>query len=496
MTLHATIQNRDFSTQPIRPVNFRTDKLTWTAFGGPDEAFLSAGAPIERLLEFTGLLRCPITISDEFSIPSWWGYINKISIYFEKSQFVISLEDLFNRVNVRYSFLSPDGKLADISETGFAENTLSKTEYGVREIVLKRNNIDDEFAGNLRDTFLEISAFPRSVLSPSTNLADPIIKLHCKGWIHTLDWVSYKNLQGFYANHGPGPGSVNSGNGTVSFVAQSFTPQQGVAVKYIYLLMRKVASPTSNISVQIRSDSSDSPNAVLATSATVAGSGLKSQTYSWVKFTFATAYALTAATKYWLVFDPNISSTTNYYMLRTDENSSFIQDNHYAKRYTSSWGYITSVTIPGSRPDLFFRVVCEQDTGTQLFDIATASNQFFSFIGNITTGVKSSPYRDNGLTGYKEVLALMKLGTSNQRLITSCVNSQRRLYWYEQPDPSDPTIYMDRFGRFFTKEQKFLQPYFPPIGQFAVLSGIDRLVMPFDRHRIPTYFVDQATYTP
>jgi hypothetical protein len=55
---------------------------------------------------------------------------------------------------------------------------------------------------------------------------------------------------------------------------------------------------------------------------------------------------------------------------------------------------------------------------------------------------------------------------------------------------------MDRFGRFFSKEQKFLQPYFPPIGQFAILSGVDRLVMPFDRHRIPGYFVDQAVYTP
>lgn len=496
MTLHATIQNRDFSTQPIRPINFRIDKLTWSAFGGPDEAFLSAGAPVDRLLEFTGLLRCPITISDEFSIPSWWGFINKISIYFEKSQFVISLEDLFNRVNVRYSFISPDGKLADIQETGFADDSLSKSMFGTREIVLKQNNIDDEFAGNLRDTFLKLAAFPRSVLSPSTNLADPIIKLHCKGWFHTLDWVSYKNLEGFYANHGPGPGVVASGNGTISFVAQSFTPQASSAVKYVYLLMRKVASPTSNISVQIRSDSSDSPNAILATSAVVAGSVLPSQSYTWIKFTFATAYTLTAATKYWIVFNPNTSSSTNHYQLRTDENSSFSQASHYGKRYTTTWGYITSITNPGSRPDLFFRVVCEQDTGAQLFAIATAANQFFTNVGTITTGVNTSPYRDNGLTGYKEVLALMKLGTSNQRLITSCVNPQRRLYWYEQPDPSDPTIYLDRFGRFFTKEQKFLQPYFPPIGQFAILSGIDRLVMPFDRHRIPTYFVDQATYTP
>lgn len=496
MTLHAVIQNRDFSTKPIHPANLRIDKLTWSAFGGCDEAFLSAGAPINRLLEFTGMLRCPIIISDEFSIPSWWGYVNKISIYFEKSQFSISLEDLYNRVNVKYSFISPDGKLADLQETGFAEDTLSKTEFGIREIVLKQNNIDDEFAGNLRDTFLEISAFPHSKLAPST-FGDPIIKLYCKGWFHTLDWVNYQNLDGFYANHGPGPGFAPSGDGTVSFVAMGFRPSKNVDVKYAYLQLRKVGSPVSNITAHIYSSAVGLPLASLTTSTAISGSTLSVTNYRWTKFTFPTALTLTAGTLYFLLFNPNTSSATNFYQLRTDENSNYIQSDLFGVMYyAANWHYITSITIPGSCPDLMFRVVCEQDTGAQLFDIATAGNQFFNHIGSITTGVKTSPFRNNGYSVLKEVLSLMKLGTSNQRLITSCVNPQRRLYWYELPDAAEPTIYMDRFGRFFTKEQKFLQPYFPPIGQFAILSGIDRLVMPFDRYRIPTYFVDQATYTP
>jgi hypothetical protein len=497
MTLHATIHNRDFSAQPIRPINFRIDKLTWSIYGGPDEAFLSAGSTTERLLEYSSLLRCPITISEEFSIPAWWGYINKISFYFEKINFIIDLEDLYNRVNVKYSFLSPDGKLSEYLETGFSEDAFSKSEFGTREIVLKQSNIDDDFALNLRNTFLDLSAFPRTALSPSSKLGDPIIKLHCKGWFHTLDWVSYENLDGFYANHGPGPGAVASGDSTIASIAQSFTPAASTSIKHAYFLMRKVGSPTNTIWCRLYSDSGDAPNAILATTGSVLGSTLPAYNYTWIKFTFATSYTLTAATKYWIVFYPATSSSTNHYQLRVDENSNFSQANHYARQYSSSaWNLITSVTNPGSRPDLYFRVVCERDTGAQLFDIATASNQFFTFIGNITSGVKTSPYRDYGFSGLKEVLSLMKLGTSNQRLITSSVNSQRRLYWYEQPDPNVPTVYLDRYGRFFSLDQKLIQPYFPPIGQFATVSGIDRLTMPFDRHRIPTYFVDQATYTP
>jgi hypothetical protein len=495
MTLHATIINRNFSTRPIHPVQFRTDKLTWSIYGGPDEAFLSAGTPVERLFEFTGLLRCPITIADEFSIPAWWGYVNKIFISFEKSNFTISLEDLYNRVKVMYSFISPDGKLAEHQETSFAENAFSRTEFGTREIVLKQNNIDDDYALNLRDNFLALSAYPRSVLAPSSDLGDPIIKLHCKGWFHTLDWVSYQDLDGLYANHGPGPGASYLGNGTISLVAQSFTPAKSVKVKYAYVMLRKIGNPTSNITASIYSTSGDAPSTQLALSGTFAGSTLGDTDFTWVKFTFATPYTLTAATKYWLVITPNTSSSSNCYSIRIDENASYIQPKHYAKRFTSSWGYLPSVTHPGT-PDLMFRVVCEQDTGQQLFDIATAGNQFFTYVGTIVSGFNTSPYRNNGYSALREVVDLMNLGTYNQRLITASVSVNRRLYWYEQPHPSQPTVFLDRFGRFFTKDQKFLQPYFPPIGQFAVFSGIDRVVMPFDRHRIPSYFVDKATYTP
>jgi hypothetical protein len=498
MTLYATIYNRDFSTQPIRPLDLRVNKLTWSAFGGPDEAILSAGSTADRLLEYASLLRCPIMIAEDYTTPSWWGFIDRITIRFESFQYEIDLDNLYNWVKVKYSFISPDNKLSEQYETTPASNAFSYGEYGYREIVLYRKNIDDDFAINLRDTFLKTSSFPQVIFTPNAKPSKPFIQLHCSGWFSTFNWLSYTNFEGFYANHGPGPGMVASGNGTISNVAQSFYTGSDNAVKYVYFLLRKVGSPTSTIYARIYSDSgSDTPNAILATSVGFNGALLRDHSYSWVKFTFTTPFSLSAGTKYWVVFYPNTSSSSNFYQLRIDENMNYPQYGYYGRQYSGgAWNLITSVTNPGSKPDLYFRVVCLQDTGSQLLLISTTGNQFFSAIDSITSGINTSPYRYSGFTCFKEIIDLMHLGTVNQRLILASVSPSRRLTFYEQPDPNVPTVYLDRQGRFFTKDQKLIQPYFPPIGQFAAVSGIDRLSMPFDRHRIPTYFVDQASYTP
>lgn len=502
MTLNVSILNRDFTTPPLRPVDFRVDRLTWSAFGYCDQGWISARAPADRLLAFTGLLRCPVVIADPHAQPAWWGYVDKITVHFDNARFVLDLEDLYNRVQVKYAFISPDNKLADQSETPCAENALSQSIYGTREIVLHRKNIDDTFAENLRDTFLNISAWPRSVLSPGQHAVsrsasqEARIRLHCSGWFKTLDWLFYEDLDGFYANHGPGPGALAFGNGSTTLVAQSFFANQAVSVKYAYVMLRRVGSPTSSITAGIYADSAGSPGALLAVSSGSSGVDLPVFNYVWTRFTFTTPCPLGAAARYWLVIDPGSSSASDHYQVRIDENANFNQANQFGKQYTTTWAQIPSITNPGSVPDLMFRVVCVKDTGAIINAIAAAGNQFFTQVAPITSGVQSSPYRANGTSCLKEILALMQLGTANQRLILAKVNPHRRLDFYEQPSPDVPTIFMDRFGRFFTAEQKLLPPYHPPIGQFAVLSGIDRLVMPFDRFRVPMCFVESFTYVP
>jgi hypothetical protein len=261
-------------------------------------------------------------------------------------------------------------------------------------------------------------------------------------------------------------------------------------------MLRKVGSPTSNITAKIYSDASGSPSALLATSAAIVGSGLSAVSYLWQKFTFATAVALSSGTRYWLVIDPNTSSTTNHYQIRQDENATYPQSTTLAKRYTTAWVLIPNITIPGSFTDLYFRVVTIADTGTILNDIAAAGNQFFTNVTSLTTGVAASPYRDNAKTCYDEIIALMNLGTSNQRRILADVSPIRELVFYEQPPSDQIDGYMDRFGRYYTKDMHPLPAYLPPIGKNVMLSSHDRIVLPFDFERAPSYFVDNFTYIP
>jgi len=117
-------------------------------------------------------------------------------------------------------------------------------------------------------------------------------------------------------------------------------------------------------------------------------------------------------------------------------------------------------------------------------------------IRSLVTNVKSSPYRFNGLSCLAELRDLMDLGTANQRRILADVDPGRRLRFYEQPDPSQPTVFLDQFGRYFTRTAQMIPAYRPPIGQWAMFSGSDRVVPPFETHRAPLHFVDRVEYSP
>ncbi len=492
--LNITFQNRDFSTRPQYPSALSVHKLTWSAFGGCDQATITGAVPAERLPEFSSLLRCPVMISDPFGVPVWWGLVDRIDAVFEKANYRISLEDLYNKVAVFYSYLSPDNRVADRMLTAFGSDPQSIDEYGTREIMITRENISDDFALQLRDIFLELHARPNALLGVNAAYEDPHLELHCSGWFSTLGWRYYQNLEGYYANHGPGPGHFPFGDGTYSNVAQKFLSGTDAAVHHAWFLLRKHGAPTSDIRARLYSTSGDFPNATLATSDAVVGSTLPQYNYQWVKFTFPSPYTLAAGTYYWIGLVPYSSNASNFYYTRHEGNMAYPQLGCFARVYTTGWYHITS--SPNVRHVLYFRVVCAKDSGQIIQDIATDSNQFFTHISGPSSGVIATPYRDNGLSALEEITALMKFGTSNFRSILAEVTPERRLRFYEQPPQFEPTAYLDRHGRYFTRTAQMLPAYRPPIGQWAVLSGLDHAVPYFEGKRAPAYFVDRAEFTP
>jgi hypothetical protein len=498
-SLQLALHSRDFTTAilpGLRPVPVR---LSWAAYGGPREAQINLYGDANRMIDAASWLRAPVTITDHEGIPAWWGFVNKIVIHHEGTRFTISLDELFNRVKVAYSYTSPDHQLADQNETAFADNLLSQQEYGIKEKVLFYTNIDDLFAEVARDTFLSLHAFPKSRLDTRLNTANAYVTLHCKGWFQTFGWKSYANIEGFYANYGPGPGVFPFSTTTVDRIAQSFKPLINCSAKYLYFRINKVGVPPNNPYGQIYTDSGGSPNVLLGNSTAVARGTIPTVGYPWFRFNFSTPISLSANTQYWACIRSAGSNASNYYQIRTDEvneNAAGFKSARYLDTSIPGYVNIPNVTAPGNPVSLYYRVICIEDTGTQIANIAAAGNQFFNNIWTLTTNAKTSPYTQDEDTCLSQLHKLMNLGTSNGRLILASVSPDRNLTFYEQPDPSTPTAFLSKSGHFYTAYGSRLPAWRPPVGQFAILANTPRLTMPFDKNRTPTCFIRDATYYP
>jgi hypothetical protein len=487
-TVH--FSTRDFSAPLLTTFKAVPIRLDWSVYGGPDSAQLKLTDDGMRLTRAASLLRSPVMINDLAGRPVWWGYVEEVIIYLDQVQISVSLGSLFNRVSVRYSYISPDYHLDDQHVTSFADDAPSQKIFGIKEIVLQRLGIDDDFAENLRDTFLNQSAWPTSILSQSFSKGRNYAFINCAGWFKTLSWQSYQNLEGFYANTGPGPGIFTFGqSSSYRYPSQSFTPGAPGAFKYAYFQLRGVGDPTRNLNAQIRTQS----GTLLATSDPIPGSSLSSITYRWVKFSFSTPYDLLGGTTYLVGVTGNGTNASKYFAIRTDENQSY--ENGGGLYFNgAAWVNLPSITHPGGAPDLLFRAVCITDTGTQIDDIANASSQFFNRITVPPTDVLISPYRTGAFDGLREIEHLMALGTSSQRRILARVTPERHLEFYEQPQPDDASIYMDDQGRFYTFQGTLLKAYFPPVGHYARYAGSGHFIMPFDRANTPACFIEKASF--
>jgi len=499
-TLFVSFLRRDFSGPFLPSIRLLPERMSWSAFGGPEQAVIHADGQINNLLELTSALRYAVTIHDHQNTPVWWGFVDEVLIFLENVQVKVSLANLFNRVTVTYSFISPDNKLADQLETTPINNPQSQSEFGIKETVIHEMDLDEDFANALRDTFLSAHAWPFSELSQRAKSGEVHAQLHCSGWFKTLTWLNYQNLDGFYANYGPGPGIFAFGDSNAHrFVGQSFKPGSNVNLKYVYFRLRSEGSPSTHIVARLYNQISNVPGTHLATSDPVSSSLINSSKYTWIRFTYSSPVSLSADTVYWVVLNPWSVNASNYFYIKTDENMSFPQlwrHGAYYNQTTTTWSRLPSGTSPGTKPDLYFRFVCLSDTGSQMASIASAGDQFFEKILGLTTDIQTSPYRNNGNNCLKEIEALMKVGTSNRRWVLATVTPERFLKFYEQPDPDEADIYIDAKSRFFTKHQVQLPSYLPPVGRFARLAATTRVSLPWDRNRIPACFIESAEYFP
>ena len=488
------IRRRDF-TQPVHlELPIRPDHLTWSAFGGPEKAELLVDGGADDLLDLVNLLRCSVIIRDGQGEPVWWGYVEEVQVELEAVEVRVSLADLANQVSVQYEYTSPNTMPGERNLTDVVEDLHSQLDFGIKTRLLRKANIDALHAEALRDTWLKQHAWPVSRLSQRVEGGPVQGRLICAGWFQTLDWQPYTQLEGFYANYGPGPGSFAFGkDSSAKYPAQSFTPGVNCSLKTVSFMLRNVGGATRSLTADLQADNGGVPGVVLATSQPIDPADLPVNAYSWTTFVFATPQPLTGGQTYWVTLDSNGLNSSKYFMLRLDENMNFLGGmGRYYNQSTSSWNPFP----PSDQPDTFFRFVCVSDTSEQLLAMAGFGGQFFPKITAAPTGIATSPYRKDGLTCLAEVKKLMALGTENQRLVLAEVSPNRHLRFYEQPQPDQADVYMDRFSRFYTREGVQLKAWRPPVGRYARFFGANRINLPWDKNRLPACFVAGAEYWP
>lgn len=198
MNLQPIFQTRDFAGVMAFPqVTFTVTRYSFAAVGGPDQATLAAGGQADALWELLNWLRAPVELVDDEGTARWWGYVHEVIVQVGRVQIGVSLDTLYNRVNVVYSYVEPGtNAVGTRANTGWAQYDDSVSEYGTRELLHSLSGDTPTSATAARDTALAMMQLPRPVLTPSYAQGEASATLTLRGWWYTLEWTYFARTAG------------------------------------------------------------------------------------------------------------------------------------------------------------------------------------------------------------------------------------------------------------------------------------------------------------
>lgn len=171
-----------------------------TAQGGYDRAELAVGTTDANLLwDVARKLGWYITIRNRDLSPVWVGMIESVEIDTGNAQVGLSLENMFNRIAVAYSYDDGNG-VTTRATTAWSEDTESTGRYGTKELLYSLGDASADQAEAQRDTLLADLSAPAPIMRimRSGQLGATV---RCIGLWHTLDWVYYSNSEGLEENN-------------------------------------------------------------------------------------------------------------------------------------------------------------------------------------------------------------------------------------------------------------------------------------------------------
>jgi hypothetical protein len=467
----------------VSPVDF-----SWCAFGGPESATFRLDGPSSLFFNLTPLLRAGVMVHDHLSNYVWHGFVNEIQFFIDGTCSIITLDNLYNKIGFAYNYF-PGLEPPVLSTLGTIDNLASQLDFGVRDYYLRHNEFDEVFAMGLQADYLRKFSTPSTSFS-SVKSSGSYIILKCQGWFKSLDWIHYSNLSGYIFNAGPGPGSFEfENNSTTRNAGQLIKPTETINISEVYYKLRRVGSHARNFYARIY-DVSSATN--IADSDVHTAAELNEDGWEWVKFTFDPPCSCVAGDYIIFVRCPDGTNTYNHFSIRMDGAANL--RNSKAQYYNGS-AYVNMTSVYYGVPDLYFRVIGVEDTGSILYSISDEVNQFFSSISTVVSGLNACPFVELPVRPLPLLYKYMTAGFSSGGLILANVTPDQRLVFYKEPSPSDKFIYIDQSGSLFSNEYIPIPSYIPPVGLTAYFSGTDRLTLPFDVKRFPSLFIFRATHT-
>ncbi|MDZ4260623.1 MAG: choice-of-anchor R domain-containing protein, partial [Candidatus Sungbacteria bacterium] len=134
-------------------------------------------------------------------------------------------------------------------------------------------------------------------------------------------------------------------------IAQSFTATETGAAPKVSVILAKVGSPSSDITLRIVNDNSGKPSASSLASATIKNSSV-GITPSWIDAAFSSPPSLTNGATYWIVLDYGSNSSTDYWNWRKDDTDAYADN---TGKYADNWSS-GGATWRDTNADLAFKV--------------------------------------------------------------------------------------------------------------------------------------------
>lgn len=226
---------------PPANLRFQVQPFSVDVEGGPDQAKITVTGQAEPLWLLVGWLRYGLRIKNGLDTLCWAGYLHEIEITVGATTFNLSLEQMANRVAVKYSYQNAGVTVDGV--TNWSQDNFSVANFGLKELIESRANCPPASAAARQATALATYAYPLSA-PPSIDdpAATPTATLYARGWFATLDWRYYAQPVGKL---------VATNGGANQVLGWGFTAPLGFKSYTIYQIDAKWAGLPNGSRVQI-----------------------------------------------------------------------------------------------------------------------------------------------------------------------------------------------------------------------------------------------------